>query len=190
MLAAAARRGIPGFEPVRADALAYLQGCPAGSFDLVTAFWCLPYIDGPELRGELRRVLRPGGVFVFAANTTASFRRLYRRVLAWMLERPTRVRAGTRLACPRGAAAYRHELQRAGFSAVTAREEGKLFAFPAAAAAVAWARDAGLFCGYEAMLAGPDWERLYADLARGGAVRHACRYVTGRAVRAEEGRDA
>lgn len=52
--------GIPYFEPVHDNALAYLRGCPDGAFDAVLAIDLLEHLDGKEtgleLLDEMRRV--------------------------------------------------------------------------------------------------------------------------------------
>lgn len=67
MLAAAAPRvaGNPQGELLAADACAL--PCPTGHADLVFASLLLPWVANPDaLFAEVRRVLRPGGLFAFA----------------------------------------------------------------------------------------------------------------------------
>jgi SAM-dependent methyltransferase len=182
MLASAKARGIPGFEGVQADALDHLRSCPTDSFDVVCAFWSLGYLSSPDFYREVRRVLRPGGAFLFAANTADTFPRVFDWGTLYVLEHPAKVRHGARLRCPDSAARLRASLTDAGLRVATLREHSRAFRFASGREAAHWLRGSGLLCGCECLLDDADWDEFFRTFEENGPRSDVCRYVTGIAV--------
>jgi SAM-dependent methyltransferase len=111
----------------RAAGLASALPFPAASFDLVAAAWVLEHLaDPPGAFGEMARVLRPGGAFLFITPNAASpimllargLRPLQTRLVRSVYARgeadtfPARYRANTRHAIERIAHAAGLSLER------------------------------------------------------------------------------
>ncbi|HEY5034320.1 MAG TPA: class I SAM-dependent methyltransferase, partial [Candidatus Dormibacteraeota bacterium] len=137
-LAAGLDPDVPSLAEHRAPGMPVIRGrgehlpFAAGSFDLIVCLWVLEHLDQPDVVfNEVRRVLRPGGHFVFLTPNLSNplllmnrmakaLPQMHRRIVPRLYGRhevdtfPVRYRANT-------AAAIRAQAARSGLEVVTLR---------------------------------------------------------------------
>lgn len=69
---------VPPVQFLHADAEAWSREAPSGSFDLIVSSACFQWFARPqETLGELKRLLRPGGMLAFTTFGAQTFRELH-----------------------------------------------------------------------------------------------------------------
>ncbi|HIJ74487.1 MAG TPA: methyltransferase domain-containing protein [Candidatus Hydrogenedentes bacterium] len=176
---------------IQGDLIDEIRKLPAAHFDIVTCGWAIAYVKPNVLLGEIRRVLKPGGIVGIIENRRDTLLEVRNTSIKVAGQFPSKMQylMDLHLRLPRSKKHLCAMFRKVKLTPMDAWEGCEWFSFADGQEALHWVLHTGASAGFESMMAPEkqaECHRLFAafierDYAKDGRIAVAHRFVAGSA---------